>query len=162
MKLERLVLTAVVAAGVTISAEAQYQWSPNKPATGQPQQSPPELRLVPVVKTWGEVPQGEKNDDTDILLTNQELYYTCTFSGKLASESELTRRELDSHARRLEKRDFFERLEEFIDEHEEQFAWARLYCVNRYAAAEIAQRREREDRAVERAERARERRRASD
>lgn len=161
MKLERLVLSAVVAAGVTISAEAQYQWSPSKPGTGQPQQSAPELRLVPIVKTWGEAPQGAENDDTDILLSNEELYLACTFSGKLAPDSELTQRELDSYARRLEKRDFFERLEEFIGEHEEQFAWARLYCVNRQAAAEIAQRREREDRAIERAERARERRRAN-
>jgi hypothetical protein len=161
MKLERLVLSAVVAAGVTLSAEAQYQWSPNKPATGQPQQSVPELRLIPVVKTWGETPQGEHNDDTDILLTNQEFSYTCTFSGKLAPEAELTQRELDDHARRLEKRDFFERLEDFLGDHVDEFAWARLFCVNRWAAEEVAQRREREDKAIERAEKARERRRAS-
>jgi hypothetical protein len=159
MKLERLVLSAVVA-GATMSAEAQYQWSPTKPATGQPQQSVPELRLIPVVRTWGQAPQGEDNDDTDILLSNAEYNYTCTFSGKLAPEAELTQHELDSHARRLEKRDFFERLEEFLGDHSEQFSWARLYCVNRWAAAEVAQRREREDKAIERAEKARERRRA--
>ena len=161
MKLERLVLSAVVAAGVTLSAEAQYQWSPTKPGTGGPQPTVPEVRIVPVVKTWGIAPQDEKSNDTDILLTNQELWYACTFSGKLAPDATLTQRELDGHARRLEKRGFFERLEEFIDEHEYQFAWARLYCVNRIAAAEVAERREREDRAIERAERARERRRAS-
>lgn len=161
MKLERLFLSAVVTAGVTLTAEAQiYQWTPNKQGTGQPQ-TVTEPRLVPVVKTWGNAPQDEKSNDTDILLTNSELYYACTFSGKLAPEATLTQRELDGHARRLEKRGFFERLEEFINEHEDQFAWARLYCVNRYAAAEIAERRAREDRAIERAERARERRRAA-
>lgn len=161
MKIERLVLSAVVAAGVTVSAEAQYQWSPSKPGTGQSQPTVPEVRLTPVVKTWGEAPQDEKSSDTDIELTNQELWYACTFSGKLSPEAELTQRELDGYARRLERRGFFERLEEFIGEHEDQFAWARLYCVNRTAAAEIAERREREDRAIERAERARERRRAA-
>jgi hypothetical protein len=162
MKLSRFVLSAAVTAGFIVagSARAQYQWSPNKPGTGGPVQSVPEIRLVPIVRSWGETPDDEKNNDTDILLTNQEYYLACTFSGKLAPDSELTQRELDSYARRLEKRDFFERLEDFIDEHEEDFAWARLYCVNRTAAAEIAQRQAREDRAIERAERARERRRA--
>lgn len=161
MKLERLVLSAVVATGVTLTAEAQYQWSPSKPGTGQPQQSVPELRLIPIIRTWGEPPQDEKNDDTDILLTNQELSLACTFSGKLSPDAELTQRELDSYARRLERRNFFERLEDFIDDHEDEFAWARLYCVNRQAAAEIAQRVERKERAIERAERARERRRTA-
>lgn len=160
MKLERLVLGAVVAAGVTLSAEAQYQWTPSKPGSGQPQQSVPELRLTPIVRTWGDAPLDEKSNDTDIMLTNQELLYACTFSGKLSHESELTKSELDAYARRLEKRNFFERLEDFIDEHEEEFAWARLYCVNRYAAAEIAERVERKERAIERAERARDRRRS--
>jgi hypothetical protein len=123
-------------------------------------QAAPELRLVPIIRTWGEAPQDDGYDDTDIRLTNDEFYLTCTFSGKLSAETELTQRELDGYTRRLEKRDFFERLQDFMVEHENEFDWARLYCVNRYAAAEIAERIEREERAIEKAQRARERRRS--
>lgn len=161
MEPKRLIVSAMAAAVFcATNAQAQWKWSPSGRSTGQPAQSAPELRLNPVVRNWGEPPPD--NEGADIMLTNEEWYLSCMFAGKLSPESSVTQRELEDHERELSRRDFFERLNAFMIDYEGDFDWARLSCVNRYAAEEIAEREEREARAIEKAERARQRRRGSD
>lgn len=153
-----LVSAILLTGALADNAAAQWSWTPDK---AQPHGIvAPAPQLNPVSREWGN-PPTDGTDDADMRIGIQDITHTCTFSAKRDPDGALTQKDIEDYSRRI-KRDFFVRLDAFMKYNHKELAWARLYCVNTMAAREIAEREEREERAIGKAERARERRREGD